>query len=88
MTKAIPTNAKTKANTAAASKTTPTKQQQVINLLTRDGGVTLEAMSTTVGWQPHSTGAFMTGLKKKGHVLESEKIEGVRYYRMTTMPSA
>lgn len=66
----------------------PTKQQQVINLLTRDGGATLEAMSTAAGWQPHSTRAFMKGLKKKGYVLENEKIAGVRYYRITTMPSA
>lgn len=88
MTQATPTNGKTKANTAITAKTTPTKQQQVINLLTRDGGATLEAVSTTVGWQPHSTRAFMTSLKKKGYVLESEKIAGVRHYRITTMPSA
>ena len=88
MTKATHTNGRTKANTATTSKSNPTKQQRVINLLTREGGATLEAMSITAGWLPHSTRAFMTGLKKKGYVLENEKITGVRHYRITTIPSA
>ncbi len=79
---------KAKASGAIAPKAIPTKHSQVIDLLTRDGGATLEAMSTEVGWLPHSTRAFMTGLKKKGYVLDSEKIAGVRHYRITTMPAA
>lgn len=79
---------KTNTSGAIAPKAIPTKHSQVIDLLTRDGGATLEAMSTKVGWLPHSTRAFMTGLKKKGYVIESEKVEGVRHYRITTMPAA
>jgi Protein of unknown function (DUF3489) len=59
-----------------------TKNQQVIDLLSTDGGVTLEEMSTLASWQPHSTRSFMTGLKKKGHVIESDKVDGVRRYRI------
>lgn len=80
--------AKVKATKAAAPKAIPTTHIQVIDLLTRDGGATLEAMSNKVGWLPHSTRAFMTGLKKKGYVIDSEKVEGVRHYHMTKLPAA
>lgn len=59
-----------------------TKNQQVIELLSREGGATLEELSTLANWQPHSTRSFMTGLKKKGHVIESAKIDGVRRYHI------
>lgn len=73
---------KTKAEVGTANaKDVPTKQQQVINLLTHKGGATLKEMSTLANWLPHSTRAFMTGLKKKGYAITSEKIEGVRRYR-------
>lgn len=80
--------ATSKAANAAEPKTIPTKHQQVIVLLTRKGGATLGEMSTKAGWLPHSTRAFMTGLKKKGYVLDSEKVEGVRHYRITKMLAA
>jgi DNA-binding IclR family transcriptional regulator len=69
--------------TAQSAKPEPkTKNQQVIDLLSREGGATLEELSTLANWQPHSTRSFMTGLKKKGHVIESDKIDGIRRYRI------
>lgn len=62
-------------------KAIPTKQQQVIDLLCRNGGATLEEMATLATWLPHSTRAFITGLKKKGYAITSEKVDGVRRYR-------
>jgi Protein of unknown function (DUF3489) len=59
-----------------------TKNQQVIDLLSSEDGATLEEMSTLASWLPHSTRSFMTGLKKKGHIIESDKIDGVRRYRI------
>lgn len=76
------------ANTPAGSKSIPTKHLQIIDLLSRDGGATLDAMSTTLGWLPHSTRAFMTGLKKKGYVIDSNKVEDVRRYRIVTTSKA
>lgn len=68
---------------AQSAKSEPkTKNQQVIDLLSRQGGATLEELSTLATWLPHSTRSFMTGLKKKGHVIESAKIDGVRRYRI------
>ena len=72
----------TKPTILPVSSVPKTKNQQVIDLLSTDGGVTLEEISALAGWQPHSTRSFMTGLKKKGHVIESDKIDGVRRYRI------
>lgn len=59
-----------------------TKHQQIIDLLSSEDGATLEEMSKLASWQRHSTRSFMTGLKKKGHVIESDKIDGVRRYHI------
>lgn len=58
-----------------------TKAVIVIGLLTRNEGATLEAMVAATGWLPHTTRAALTGLKKKGMTISSEKVDGVRTYR-------
>lgn len=65
-----------------------TKNQQILDLLSSEEGATLEEMSTLANWQHHSTRSFMTGLKKKGHVIESDKIDGVRRYRIVSSGGA
>jgi DNA-binding IclR family transcriptional regulator len=72
----------TKPTAKSATSEPTTKNQQVIDLLSRGGGATIEELSTLASWQPHSTRSFMTGLKKKGHVIESDKVDGVRRYRI------
>jgi hypothetical protein len=75
--------------TAQSAKSEPTtKNQQVIDLLSRESGATLEEMSTLASWLPHSTRSFITGLKKKGHVIESDKFDGVRRYRIVSSGGA
>lgn len=59
----------------------PSKQQLIANLLVRDCGATLDEMVTATGWQRHTTRAALTGLKKKGYALSSDKAAGVRTYR-------
>ena len=66
----------------------PTKSQQVIDLLRRGGGATLEEMATLAQWLPHSTRAFMTGLRKKGYVIESTKTGIVRRYQIVSAGGA
>jgi len=66
----------------------PTKHQQVVDLLSREGGTTLEEMSTLANWLTHSTRAFLSGLKKRGFEVVSEKVDGVRYYRITNVSVA
>jgi len=65
-----------------------TKNQQVIDLLLSERGATLEEMSTLAIWLPHSTRSFMNGLRKKGHDIGSDKIDGVRRYRITSYGGA
>lgn len=65
-----------------------TKSQLVLDVLARSGGATLDEMSAIAGWLPHSTRSFMTGLKKKGHVIKSDKVDGVRRYRIVLKGAA
>ena len=59
----------------------PSKQSLLIALLVRDEGATLDQIVSATGWLPHTTRAALTGLKKKGYALSSEKLDGVRTYR-------
>lgn len=71
---------------AVETATLPTKHQQMVNLLSREGGTTLEEMSTLANWLIHSTRAFLTGLKKRGYQVDSNKLDGVRHYRILRAP--
>lgn len=71
-----------KPKTVAAKPPALSKNQTVIALLVREGGVTLEEITQTTNWQPHSVRSFLTGLKKKGHNIENDKVNGVRHYRI------
>ena len=70
-----------KATLSAAPQKAPSKQQQLAALVVRDEGATLDQMVAATGWLPHTTRAALTGLKKKGYVISSDKVEGVRTYR-------
>ena len=70
-----------------ATSTAPAKLQSkadlVLSLLQRPEGATIEQLVAATGWLPHTTRAALTGLKKKGHVVTSEKLEGQgRVYRV------
>lgn len=67
--------------TAPAGTRAPSKQQQLAALIVRDEGATLDQMIAATGWLPHTTRAALTGLKKKGYVISSDKVGGVRTYR-------
>jgi len=53
-----------------------TKRALLIDLLKRDGGASLDEMIVATGWLPHTTRAAMTGLRKAGMDVVSDKIEG------------
>lgn len=79
---------KSKAERVAAGNTTRaataphpgSKIGKVIALLKRKPGATIEELAKATGWQPHSTRAALTGLKKKGHTIEKSKRHGVTCY--------
>lgn len=67
------------------TKPAPTKLDQVLKLLRRQNGATMADLIKATGWQPHSVRGVLAGsLKKKGHSVTSEKIDGVRRYRVTS----
>lgn len=75
----------TKAPSGARKTRTGTKQEQLIAMLRRPEGMTVEEATTTFGWQPHTVrGALYGALKKKlGLDVTSEKVEGRgRVYRI------
>ncbi len=49
-----------------------TKSQTLLSLLQTGKGVSLEEMVQATGWLPHTVRAAMTGLRKKGHVIDKE----------------
>jgi len=68
-----------------ASQTAPlakiSKRDQLAALLLRDEGATIEQMIAALGWLPHTVRAALTGLKKLGYAIDSDKIDGRRTYR-------
>jgi len=58
-----------------------TKRDQLAGLLVRDEGATLDQMIDATGWLPHTTRAALTGLRKAGYAIDSDKLDGVRTYR-------
>lgn len=59
----------------------PSKQDRLTAMLLRDEGATLDRMVESTGWLPHTVRAALTGLKKKGYGITSDKVDGLRTYR-------
>jgi len=63
----------TKSNTNQTPRVT--KAAKLLTLLQTGTGASLEEMAEATGWQSHTVRAAMTGLRKKGHIIEKH-IEG------------
>lgn len=72
------------ANAAAQAEQRQSKAALVLGLLQRPDGTTLSELVEATGWQPHTMRAALTGLRKKGHTLTSEKVGDVRRYRIVS----
>jgi hypothetical protein len=60
----------------------PTKQSLVLEILKRDGGAMLSDIVEATGWLPHTSRAALTGLRKKGHAIVTEKVDGKTRYHV------
>jgi hypothetical protein len=66
---------------AASAPRSGSKISQVIGLLQREDGATLDEVVAATGWLPHTSRAALTGLRKRGYAIERRLIaEGRRSY--------
>jgi hypothetical protein len=75
---------KTPAGKPPQKNTSGSKQDSVVVMLRRPEGATLDSLVKATGWQPHSVRGFLAGTIRKKLKLQliSEKVEGVRTYRL------
>jgi hypothetical protein len=59
-----------------------TKLALVIEMLKWKNGVTIAELMAATGWLPHTTRATLSGLRKKGHSIVTDKADDVTRYRM------
>jgi hypothetical protein len=80
----IRNNAQSKTpTTQAAAPARPGKIGTLVDLLSRPEGASIDELARTTGWQHHSVrGALAGTLKRKGYVVTSDKIDGLRRYRI------
>lgn len=64
------------------------KKAQLIQMLTRKAGADVATISERLGWLPHTTRAALTGLRKAGFEISSEKLGGSKSlsYRIMAEP--
>jgi len=46
------------------------KQALIVGMLSKESGVTIDALIKATGWLPHTTRAALTGLRKRGFAVE------------------
>ena len=64
------------------------KQAKLVALLSRKSGVTIAKASMALSWQKHTTSATITGLRKRGYMIEREARAGKDgLYRIVTTES-
>jgi hypothetical protein len=76
-------------STGPAPNPVPSKSDTVKKLLSRKTGATIEELGAATNWQPHSTRAFISGLRKKGVTVErEERRDGAKAYRIVKATEA
>ena len=69
----------------AVPKPAVNKTQQVIGLLTRKAGVSIQELQEVTGWQPHSIRGLLSGALPKSHglsIVSNVGRNGTRRYRI------
>ena len=61
-----------------------TKPNLVVALLHQDGGASLADLIAATNWLPHTARAALTGLRKKGHAIIRNKVDGVTRYSISS----
>ena len=67
-----------------SSLRTGSKIGRVVALLQRPEGASMEELSRETGWLVHTTRAALTGLRKRGHVIERCKVNDASGWRIAS----
>jgi Protein of unknown function (DUF3489) len=83
---------KSSASASTLNVTSPragSKQALVTEMLSANGGATLDALIKATSWLPHTTRAALTGLRKRGFSIERTREDGSdSIYRIVATPAA
>lgn len=61
-----------------------TKQELLVEMLSRKSGATIDAIAKATDWLPHTSRAMISNLRKAGHKVETEPgKDGKAVYRIT-----
>ena len=90
-TKPDPSKARSAGNVTPAGRRTPsrpTKRNRLVRLLKASAGREIATLSQELGWQPHTTRAALTRLKKSGYAIEKlpRQKDGASRYRIAGEP--
>ncbi len=66
----------------SGARRSPTKAEQLVTMLKKPEGISIEELSNSFGWLQHTTRAALTGLRKKGHPVTRSKQGSVTVYRI------
>jgi hypothetical protein len=70
-----------------AAPRTGSKQALIVDMLSKEQGVTIDALIKATGWLPHTTRAALTGLRKRGFTVERiPHAPGASLYRIANRP--
>ena len=61
-----------------------TKLSLLLGLISREAGATLAELTSATGWLPHTARAAITGLRRRGHDIRCERVDGVSRYLVET----
>ncbi|AGH98956.1 DUF3489 domain-containing protein [Micavibrio aeruginosavorus] len=68
--------------TQAVTEPTTSKKAQILALMERPEGATIDEMMKLTNWQTHTVRGFLSLLKKSGKTLTSERANDERRYRI------
>jgi hypothetical protein len=67
----------------------PVRKPELIRArLAAPGGASMDQLIAVTGWQAHSIRAAMTGLRKQGHAIHRETVDGCTRYLIPSSPEA
>jgi hypothetical protein len=64
--------------TSLAQPRSGSKLAVMIAMLSNDAGASLKSLAEMAGWLPHTTRATLTGLRKRGFLIERVKDDDLR----------